>query len=312
VQRLARLLGGDEYGVGLGIARRVGDDLLDVDVELPGQVGLAVPLGLLGLLVQLHQRGTAALVVPREDGVGVLLDGVGHGIDVGVGDREDRLQVVDVAATDDLLGRRHVSSSARYSCRQQTRQEIRAHEAADGGVFTDVETVGRTQRVGQDDPREPFGSITGFMHPDVGLEKWSHSGSGEQQHALEALESDGWEHELRLVLQHESKGVVLQQTAPGVGDPADEQVLEFVDAGELARQPGEEALELALDHGGDDLVLAARELAVDRGPATSRLPGKVVEGGLGQAPSAHAAKGALADAISSGRRRSDGDFGNRH
>ena len=50
-------------------------DLLLVDVGVPGEVGLCVPLRRLRLLVELAQRGTTPLVVPREDGVPVRLDG---------------------------------------------------------------------------------------------------------------------------------------------------------------------------------------------------------------------------------------------
>ena len=77
--------------------------LLQVDLGVPRQVGLAVPLGVLGLLVQLVERRPGALlVVPGEDGVGVVLDRVDRLVDVGVGDREDRLEVVDLVAADDF------------------------------------------------------------------------------------------------------------------------------------------------------------------------------------------------------------------
>ena len=63
---------------------------------------LRVPLRRLRLLVELAERGPAALVVPREDRVGVGVHRVRDLVDVAVGDREDRLEVVDVGATDDL------------------------------------------------------------------------------------------------------------------------------------------------------------------------------------------------------------------
>ena len=60
--------------LGLG---RFGDQLLLVDVGVPGQVGLAVPLGVLGLLVELVELGPGALlVVPGEDGVVVRVHDV--------------------------------------------------------------------------------------------------------------------------------------------------------------------------------------------------------------------------------------------
>jgi hypothetical protein len=54
-----------------------GEGLVGIDVDRPVEVGLAVPLGGLGLLVELVEPWPLALVVaPGEDGVGVVLDGV--------------------------------------------------------------------------------------------------------------------------------------------------------------------------------------------------------------------------------------------
>ncbi|MEZ5298794.1 MAG: hypothetical protein R2697_21680 [Ilumatobacteraceae bacterium] len=93
--------------VGGEAGRRCGlvgaDDLLDVDVGVPVEVGRAVPLTGLGLLVQLAELGPGEGVVPREDGVGVVLDDVFDLVHVGVRDRQDRLDVVDVGAADDLF-----------------------------------------------------------------------------------------------------------------------------------------------------------------------------------------------------------------
>ena len=63
----------------------------------------------LGLLVEAVELGAAALlVVPGEDGVGVVLDRVDGLVDVGVGDGEDGLEVVDVGAADELFVGAHV------------------------------------------------------------------------------------------------------------------------------------------------------------------------------------------------------------
>jgi hypothetical protein len=96
--------------------------LLEVDLGLPRKVGLAVPLGVLGLLVELvERRAGALLVVPREDGVGVVLDRVDRLVDVGVADGEDRLEVVDLVSADDLgvggvLVERHGTPSVGWLC----------------------------------------------------------------------------------------------------------------------------------------------------------------------------------------------------
>jgi hypothetical protein len=83
-------------------------DLLLVDVGVPREIGFTVPLGGLRLLVELVQcRTLALLVVPREDGVGVVLDGMDDLVDVLVADRQDRLEIVDVGPPDELFVRGH-------------------------------------------------------------------------------------------------------------------------------------------------------------------------------------------------------------
>ena len=98
---------GDESAVPLHLRRvglGVGDDhLLLVDLDRPVQVGLPVPLGLLGLLVELVELGLGALlVVPGELGRAV----VGHvveALDVVVADEAQHgLEVVDVVTPDQL------------------------------------------------------------------------------------------------------------------------------------------------------------------------------------------------------------------
>ena len=71
--------------------RGLGGELSQSTSVSHGQVGRAVPLRGLGLLVELHQRGAAALVVPREQHVAVQLDLVDDGVEhVGVdGPRSD-------------------------------------------------------------------------------------------------------------------------------------------------------------------------------------------------------------------------------
>jgi len=79
----------------------LGDRLLDVDVGVPRQVGAAVPLAGLGLLVQLAQRRARQRVVPGEDGVGVVADDVLDLVRVVRWDRQDGLDVVDLTPTED-------------------------------------------------------------------------------------------------------------------------------------------------------------------------------------------------------------------
>ena len=102
------MVGGDAGAEG-GLI--LGDLLLEVDGRVPVEVGGGVPLVGLGLLVQLAQRRPGEGVVPREDGVGVVGDDVGDLVDVGVGDGEDGLDVVDIGAADEVLGGGHGTTS---------------------------------------------------------------------------------------------------------------------------------------------------------------------------------------------------------
>ena len=78
------------------------DHLLDVDLGVPWEVGGGVPLAGLGLLVQLAQRRPGEGVVPREDRVRVVLHDVLDLVDIGVGDGQDGLEVVQIGAADDV------------------------------------------------------------------------------------------------------------------------------------------------------------------------------------------------------------------
>ena len=77
--------------------------LLDIDLGVPREIGAAVPLTDLGLLVQLAQRRPRERVVPREDRVGIVLDHVFDLVRVGRGDRQDGVDVVDLATTENGL-----------------------------------------------------------------------------------------------------------------------------------------------------------------------------------------------------------------
>ena len=77
--------------------------------------------------------------------------------------------------------------------------------------------------------------------------------------------------------------------------------------GEVARpgdglgQPAEEATRLPRDDVAHELVLAAREVAVDRGPRDPRRARDVLHGGLGEPVARHALVGGLEDALPNGQ-----------
>ncbi len=87
------------------------DQLLLIDIGVPGQIGLTIPLGLLGFLVELVEFGSGSLlIVPREDGV---IDGVHCMSTIGVfgaDHRQNRLEVVDVLSADDVVGAVHIDA----------------------------------------------------------------------------------------------------------------------------------------------------------------------------------------------------------
>ncbi len=115
-------------------------DVLLVDVGVPGQVGLRVPLRLLRPLVQLAERGTTAVVVPREDGVPVRLDEVLDLVHIGVGDGEDRLEVVDFVAAQDLVCAGHGRNPLRDGFgTEETGQHELAHEGAGRGFVGQID-----------------------------------------------------------------------------------------------------------------------------------------------------------------------------
>ena len=101
VEWRARVLG--EVGHLLGVGR--GQDGVRVYVGRPVQVGLAVPLRGLGLLVQLVEAGPLTLsVAPGEDGIGVVFHGVderGHVV-VEDGEVADPVRVVGVGTEVEL------------------------------------------------------------------------------------------------------------------------------------------------------------------------------------------------------------------
>ena len=131
-----------------------GDDGLEVDLGVPRQVGGGVPLAGLALLVQLAQLRAGQRVVPREQGVGVVLDGVEDLVDVGVGDRQDRLEVVELGAADDLVvvavGDGHGGRSLAGG--RVERMQERGEEGAGGRLVAEVDGVARGEEVGDVEP----------------------------------------------------------------------------------------------------------------------------------------------------------------
>jgi hypothetical protein len=88
---------------------RLDDQFLLLDIGVPREVGLAVPLGVLGLFVELVQlRLGTLLVVLSEDRVALRRDDMATVRLLGTDDGENGLQVVDVLAADDVLGAAHL------------------------------------------------------------------------------------------------------------------------------------------------------------------------------------------------------------
>ena len=151
-----------------------GDDLLDVHVEVPRQVGGAVPLAGLGLLVQLAQRRPAERVVPGEDGVGVVLDDV---LDLGRvvhRDRQDRVDVVDLAATEDGLvvveGGGHVGGQLLSEDSKAGRMNVREEAAGRVGI-AEVDVHARREEVADDEAGQQLDETSGVGPWQVRLDE---------------------------------------------------------------------------------------------------------------------------------------------
>ena len=144
----------------VGRARR---DLLGVDVDRPVEVGRRVPLRRLRLLVELHERRAAALVVPREDGVEVRADVVHDRVDVGVGDREDRLEIVDLVAADEIsLLVAHRDDPFGGNRPIEAREDEVLDECADALEWS-TRSAFRTAQVREADADEPLGQTKGVL-----------------------------------------------------------------------------------------------------------------------------------------------------
>ncbi len=170
-----------EAAVGLGL---LDDQPLLVDLGLPGKVGLAVPLGALGLLVELVELRTGALlVVPGEDGVVLRVHDVAPVGLLGPDHREDGLEVVDLGPSDDVLGAAHlgghssssgvgsgvvsngvmaIGPSATVPQRLDPGEHEGLHDRRGLGGVGEVDAVGGRDRVGEHDPGGPLGHPPGL------------------------------------------------------------------------------------------------------------------------------------------------------
>ena len=69
-----------------------------IDIDRPVDIGFDVPLAALGLFVELLQRRTRALlVVPRENGLGVVGHRVFDGVDIGVDHSDNGFDIIHIA-----------------------------------------------------------------------------------------------------------------------------------------------------------------------------------------------------------------------
>ena len=91
--------------------------------------------------------------------------------------------------------------------------------------------------------------------------------------------------------------LVLDEGVVGEHEPALHHLLQRVGVGDLLVEPEEEAGELPSDHGGEQLVAATGEVAVDRRPRDPGLAGGILDGRLGQAPAGDAVVGRLQEPL---------------
>ena len=116
---------------------------------------------------------------------------------------------------------------------------------------------------------------------------------GHQRVGLVGLGRHPRQQDLGLGHQDALEHLVLDQGAVGEHQAALHDLLQGLGVGDLLVEPEEETGELPPDHGRDQLVAPAREVAVDRRPRHARLAGRVLDRRLGQAPAGHAVVGRL-------------------
>ena len=120
---------------------------------------------------------------------------------------------------------------------------------------------------------------------------------GHQRVRLVGLGGQPGQEDLGLGHQDALEHLVLDQGPVGEHEAALHHLLQRVGVGDLLVEPEEEAGELPPDHGGEQLVAAAGEVAVDRRPRDARLAGGVLDRRLGQAPAGDAVVGRLQQAL---------------
>ena len=187
----------------------------------PRQVGLAVPLRGLGLLVELvERRAGALLVVPGEDGVGVVLDGVDGLVDVGVRDGEDRLEVVDVGAADDALrwmtwwdapvrvaGVRMVRRGrGRGRAVRPGSTKVATNRSATAGSVRSWQSA--VEAVADDRADDPLGGFAAAWGVEEALELGRAELGAQREQGLEPVEADEGQHGAGLVRDEVLQGVV--------------------------------------------------------------------------------------------------------
>ena len=125
-------------------------------------------------------------------------------------------------------------------------------------------------------------------------------GHQERRHQLVGLvrlDGQAGQQYLGLGLEDPLEHLVLEDGVVGEDEAPLHHLFERLGIVHLLVEAEEEAGELPPHHGADELVAPAREVAVDGGPGHARLPGGVLDRGLGQSPAGHAVVGGLQEPL---------------
>ncbi len=223
------------------------------------------------------------------------------GADVLVGHRQDRFEIVDLVATEDLLVARHgVTPFESIGRTQVARQNEIVNESAhlDGVVHVDV--LRRAAQVRQRDPRHPLGEPGGEIDRKERLERRRDQLGGRSQHRALALEREEREQHLGLVGGDEGERRMADQRRGRGGDDRRDRFAEGRGPVGCGAQLAAEGGDLPVDERAEQLLLAG-EVAVDRGARAPGLAGDVVERRLGHADPPDARQGRVEDADGLGR-----------
>ncbi len=179
-------------------------------------------------------------------------------------------------------------------------KDVLLDEAPGGLGVAEVDVARGGEEVREDDPCQPLGQLRGALGADVRREPRRQEDGRGVEDAGQPVQGHVGEHLAGLRRQHQLQVFVGTQGLCRSHDPADEQILVAVGAGQMGVEVGEELAALALAQRLIDVVLATGEQAVDGRPRGPSLGGDVLDRDLGHPPALAARLHRVEDAVLEG------------